>query len=116
MPTPPARYQQIAQHIERQIRAGELPTGSSLPAVSALARQHSVSQMTVKHALALLVQQGLVATARGVRAVVLDADPIDPRDVSARLDSIEADLVSLTARTLRLEHARDSTQTGEAHP
>lgn len=117
MPSSPARYQQIADVITRQLETGERPVGSTLPSVADLAKDFGVSQMTVKAALSVLVDRGLVATARGVRAVVLDTpQPQQGDELSKRLARIEDDVATLKRRTERLEHGSKSTTHSDAQP
>jgi GntR family transcriptional regulator len=55
-------YVQMARHIEARIKAGELPTGSRLPAERDLCEEYGVSIGTVRRATALLRDRGLVVT------------------------------------------------------
>lgn len=58
-------YLQVAQGLERRIHGGELRPGSALPAERELAAQLRVSRVTVRQALALLAQQGLLTRRHG---------------------------------------------------
>lgn len=71
---------QIALDLSEQIRSGQLPSGGELPTEAALAVGYRVNRLTVRQALTELVQQGLVMTTRGRRAVVR------PSPVRYRLD------------------------------
>lgn len=59
------RYVQIAHTIAEWIRAGRLTAGDRLPAERQLAHELGVSRMTVRQALGLLTQQGLVSSHHG---------------------------------------------------
>lgn len=59
------RYVQIADHIEGQIRDGTLSEGAALPSVPNLAEEYGVARMTIKRAVELLVERGLVVVLRG---------------------------------------------------
>ncbi|GAA3962000.1 hypothetical protein GCM10023085_50600 [Actinomadura viridis] len=59
------RYVQIANHIEKQIQDGVLTEGAALPAVPALAEEYGVARMTIKRAVEILVERGLVTVLRG---------------------------------------------------
>ncbi|MFH1138957.1 MAG: GntR family transcriptional regulator [Pseudomonadota bacterium] len=58
-------YSQLVNIIRRQIAQGEFPPGGRLPSESQLCKQHGVSPMTVRRAINLLVEQGVVDTAQG---------------------------------------------------
>lgn len=64
-PTP--LYDQLAAILREQIMSGELGSGSLLPSESYLQEQHGVGRSTVRHALQILRNEGLVVTiaARG---------------------------------------------------
>ena len=59
---PALKHQAIARVLEREIRAGELPTGDQLPGETALAERFSVSRNTVRAALSDLSRAGLIST------------------------------------------------------
>jgi GntR family transcriptional regulator len=71
VPRQPA-YVRIAGEIARNIRGGTLPTGSQLPSYPELAAQHSVSEIVIRQAIALLRSQGLVRTVERRGAFVAD--------------------------------------------
>lgn len=56
-------YVQIADDVQRRIRAGEYPRRSRIPSYSGLSRQYQVSPRTVQRAVSLLRELNLV---RGV--------------------------------------------------
>ena len=64
-PTP--LYEQLAAIIRKQINSGELEPGQLLPSEAHLQQEHDVSRSTVRHALGILRDEGLVITitARG---------------------------------------------------
>jgi len=64
--TPQPRYLQIANDIANNIRAGVLGAGDQLPTERQLADELGVSRMTVRQALALLSDQGLINTQHGI--------------------------------------------------
>ncbi|WP_225846966.1 GntR family transcriptional regulator [Streptomyces sp. HPF1205] len=57
-------YQQIADEIRRQIVAGDLEPGAKLPTEAEMRSDYDVSRETVRKALNLLVNEGLVVSAR----------------------------------------------------
>lgn len=58
-------YEQIASQIKTAIITGELPEGSALPSIRALANDLRISVITTKRAYAELEAQGLIETAQG---------------------------------------------------
>ncbi|TDC96028.1 winged helix-turn-helix domain-containing protein [Actinomadura sp. 7K507] len=59
------RYIQIADHIEQQIRDGVLAEGAALLSIPALGEEYGVARMTIKRAVEVLVERGLVVVLRG---------------------------------------------------
>lgn len=73
--SPVPLYHQIAQELERKIGSEELPAGTLLPSEKALAQQYRVSLITIRGAMRLLAEKGLVSPKRGKGTFVLgDAD------------------------------------------
>jgi LacI family transcriptional regulator len=59
------KYRQIAADLMDQIREGEYPPGELLPTLTQLGERYAVSQITVRQAMRLLIEQGLVRTVPG---------------------------------------------------
>lgn len=53
-------YVQVADDLERRIRAGEFPYEAKLPSREDLAVEYGVGQMTVRHAMRVLAGRGMV--------------------------------------------------------
>ena len=64
------RYQQVAEELRQKVSEGAYRAGHQLPTESELERIYSVSRMTVRRALAVLCEQGIVHTGRGKPAIV----------------------------------------------
>ena len=58
-------YVQLKQRIEHLIQSGQLTPGDSIPSETTLSRDHNISPMTVRQAMAELVNDGLVKRERG---------------------------------------------------
>jgi DNA-binding LacI/PurR family transcriptional regulator len=56
------KYQQVAADLKDRICGGEYLPGAALPSLAQLGEQYTVSQITVRQAVRLLVGQGLVKT------------------------------------------------------
>jgi GntR family transcriptional regulator len=65
-----AKYQQIADQLRNQITSGVLAPEDRLPSEPDLVRQYDASRNTVRLALALLTNQGLVVTRQGLGTFV----------------------------------------------
>src|SRR5262249_12898756 len=70
----PSHHRRIAEALRRSIRAGVYPRGTQLPSERELADDFAVSRGTVRHALATLRAEGVIASRKGARGVVL-AEP-----------------------------------------
>ncbi len=55
-----ARYLQLAALFRRRIETSEWPVGSRIPTVEELAKECGVANMTIRQALSLLEQEGLI--------------------------------------------------------
>ncbi len=71
MTTGPALYRKVAQDIKTAIAAGAYGAGTRLPSESELAEQYSVSRGTIRQAFAALRADGVIASRRGARRVVI---------------------------------------------
>ena len=71
-------YLQLARRLEGLIAEGALPVGSRLPGEDDLARQFRLNRNTVRHALSLLVQYGVVRKERGVGSFVRRGRALTP--------------------------------------
>jgi len=92
------RYQEIADDLRRRLESGEFATGSGtseshavrlLPSEAELCAAYDASRITVRRALDVLRDDGLIASRRGVGWYVL-ADPL--QQTLGRLGTIEAQL------------------------
>jgi GntR family transcriptional regulator len=63
-------YQRIQGTLRKRIEAGDLRTGDAVPSERDLAKIHSVSLMTARHALASLEREGVVERRRGIGTFV----------------------------------------------
>jgi DNA-binding FadR family transcriptional regulator len=91
-----SRPELVARRLSDSIALGLLPDAEQLPAESDLAERFGVSTVTVRQALGILREQGLVHTRRGRNGGSFVCAPEDPaRDV------LEVRLRSMTAAELR---------------
>ena len=100
------KYAAIIAHIEQAIADGELAAGDRLPAERALAEQHGVSRMTVRHALQSLESRGLLRRAIGRNGGSFVARPKLERDLgtfSGLSEQLARQGVAAGARVLSAE-------------
>ncbi|MEM8983974.1 MAG: GntR family transcriptional regulator [Pseudomonadota bacterium] len=64
------RYRQLAETLLGEIRSGKLPVGERMPGELELVAQYEVSRHTVREALRVLEELGLIARQPGVGTVV----------------------------------------------
>jgi GntR family transcriptional regulator len=83
------RYSEIADAIRERIASGELSGGRLLPSEAELSGAYAASRVTVRRALDVLRDEGLVASRQGYGWYVA-ADPL--RQSLGRLGTIEAQL------------------------
>lgn len=109
---PRLKHEEIAAVLEREIRAGELPTGDQLPGETALAERFSVSRNTVRAALSELGRAGLISTRSGKGSyVTFDGRPLSVRLGWAR--ALQEQGVDATITVLSLEEIVDPALASE---
>src|SRR6202050_2316392 len=67
----PSLYRKVADDIKAAIAGGGYAAGNRLPSESELAERYSVSRGTVRQAFAALRADGIIASRRGARRVVI---------------------------------------------
>jgi GntR family transcriptional regulator len=113
-PRPP--YLQVAEDLRASIDAGEFQPGEKLPSGRDLSRRYSVALMTMQRAIALLRDEGLVASYQGrgvfVRSPESDAAaPPSPEfvaimgEITALREAMEESNRRIEDRLSRLEQA-----------
>ncbi|GAA1011162.1 GntR family transcriptional regulator [Streptomyces sp. F-3] len=90
------RVEEVVERISRAIMLGLVVDGEQLPPEVNFAHQLGVSPMTLREALAILRQQGLVETRRGRNGGTFVRRPANPP-----LDALEERLRSTTVSELR---------------
>ena len=108
-PVPP--FEQIRARIADLVAAGELPAGTRLPSVRALAGDLGIAPNTVVRAYRELEAAGVVRTARGKGTVVADAPPApDDAAVGAAIERAVALARAAGWDAARLRRAVDDAQ------
>lgn len=75
MPRKPPRYRAMASAIAEDIRRGAFPPGSLLPTEIELGLRFAAGRHTVRDALRIVAEQGLIRRRAGLGSVVLAAEP-----------------------------------------
>jgi integrase len=77
-------WQQVADGLREAIQSGALPAGSAIPSVRELHDLQGIPQASLRSALSLLADEGLIMVRQGRGAVVADEAP-DPDEPGRRL-------------------------------
>jgi GntR family transcriptional regulator len=64
-------YVQLADDLAARIKRGEFPVGSRLPSEAELAEHYGTARMTVRRALDVLRERGVIRTLHGRGSVVV---------------------------------------------
>jgi DNA-binding GntR family transcriptional regulator len=71
----PSRYRDIAARLQKKIRLGKYPIGDLLPTETELMAHYSASRQTVREALRILMDQGLIVRRAGLGSVIIATEP-----------------------------------------
>ena len=69
------RYRDIAGRLQKDIRLGRYDVGNLLPTETELMARYDASRQTVREALRILTEQGLIVRRAGLGSVVIAAEP-----------------------------------------
>ena len=96
---------QIIRQIRAKVLAGELPAGTILPSIRALAREQHVSVITVQRAYENLMREGLIHSRRGKGFFISEVPESQKKDraIQRLLENIEPHIVSSLAEGLARE-------------
>jgi DNA-binding GntR family transcriptional regulator len=70
-----SRYRDIAMRLQKDIRLGKAEVGNLLPTETKLMAKYSASRQTVREALRILRDQGLIVRRAGLGSVVIASEP-----------------------------------------
>ena len=79
-------YTQLVNLLRGQIASGALRPGSRIPSESQLRKKYNLSPMTVRRAINILLDQGVVSTSRGKGTYV---KPLDMQAFSFQLEELQ---------------------------
>jgi DNA-binding GntR family transcriptional regulator len=101
--SPVPLYFQVAQHLERLIESGELPTGTRLENEIDLADQLGLSRPTMRRAIQYLVERGLLVRKRGVGTQVVHAKVRRQIELTSLYDDLDKASRAPSTRVLSFE-------------
>ena len=78
------KYHRLVQHLQEQIRSGELQAGDRLPTFADFQQSFGVTSQTVNHAFLVLEQKGLIVRQRGRGVYVAEPSSIAAPETSQR--------------------------------
>jgi DNA-binding GntR family transcriptional regulator len=124
MARPPVKAQQLADELGAQIRSGELSAGAWLPAERQLAETYVVGRSTVRQAIQMLVDAGLVEALSGAgnrvyghtTAITVDDSAGAVDDVALvlkELQAIRGELRKVNARLTAIEERGASVRASD---
>jgi GntR family transcriptional regulator len=90
--TPIPRYLQLAELVRQRVAKGHWPPGSTLPSIEHLMQEFDVARVTVRQAIALLAEEGLLSPQRG-RGTFVTGKPGARRQL--RVETTLDDLVAM---------------------
>lgn len=96
-------YQQVADALRTEIQAGALAPGAQLPSQTALGDRYAVAGGTVKSALAMLRDEGLIVTRHGKGSFVRTRRGEDVADDRPEYEQLRDALGALTERVDAIE-------------
>lgn len=99
-------YQQIAAALRQAIRAGSYAPGDLLPSARVLAEEYGVAIMTVRSAIGILRDEGIVQSWQG-KGVVVRGPALAGEPVSAEFAAVMSALERLAARVEDVEARLD---------
>lgn len=82
------RYQQIFDALKCEILSGTYPAGSSLPTEAEIMERFSASRTTVRNALKLLHEEGMIQSRRGAGTTVCTQEMISAHIAHSRITDI----------------------------
>src|SRR5208283_4567409 len=106
-------YAQLAAILRRQIAGGIYPPGEKIPSESSISKQYGLSTMTVRQAVGVLIDQGLVVRVQGSGTFV---KPLALTESHFDLDSIKQifkDPTRIHVKVLQLNLTRTDAATAE---
>src|SRR5688572_13043115 len=100
-------YRQLLEQIRRMAASGQLPPGTELPSIRALALEHAINPMTVSKVYALLETEGVLERHRGKPMTVAKPSRSAQSTLTRRVAQLEPQLEQLVLAARQLELGED---------
>src|SRR4051812_16504712 len=99
-------FEEAAEQIAEKVRSGELRAGDKLPGERALAAQMEISRPTLREAIAVLVEAGLLTVRRGPGGGMFVATDVVPLELVRQRSSMRLGEVASVLEARRLLEPR----------
>jgi len=110
-------YIQLGNWLERMIKNEMFKVGTMLPSEAQLSKEAGVNRNTVRHAIGLLIQKGLVEKRRGVGTIVKRKYPLYPvhklNTMTSFVDDFELENVLIEDKILSKEKIQATEELAE---
>lgn len=96
---------QMSRQIREKILMGDLPAGADLPSIRAMAREQSISVITVQRAYESLEREGLIHSRRGKGFFVSELSEKTKKDMAQKrlMENLEPYIKSALAEGLTID-------------
>ena len=74
-----AKYKEICLWIKNRLESGELKPGDKIESEYKLCQEFQVSRQTVRHAIAVLEEEGIIKRYRGSGTYINDSYQVNPK-------------------------------------
>ena len=106
-------YAQLAAILRRQIAGGIYPPGGKIPSESSIGKQYGLSVMTVRQAIGVLTEQGLIERVQGCGTFVKSVSLTGSRFGLESIEEIFRDPARTRVKVLRMSPERADAKTAE---
>jgi DNA-binding GntR family transcriptional regulator len=106
-------YAQLAAILRRQISAGVYPPGQKIPSESAISKEYRIAPMTVRQAIGVLTEQGILERIQGLGTFVKPLRLTESRFELDNLREIFQDADRTQVKVLQVDLARADAVTVE---
>jgi len=110
-------YVQVTEYLEKMIKKDKFPVGTKLPSEGELAGLFQLNRNTIRQAISLLVQKGLVEKQRGVGTFLKEKTSLSPihqlGSMVSFVDDFNLDNINLEERIIQKKKIRAGEELAE---